>query len=210
VNGSRATVPLGALAQHEPTAYRELLGHLVRLERHYRDLCDVEFTVEDGRLWVLQTRVGKRSPSAAFVIANDLADEGVITPDEALLRVDGHQLESLLHPRFEQPDRLRPLATGLPASPGASVGEAVFDPATAVTRAARAGPSCSSAPRPAPRTSTASWHRARRDGPRRLGLTRCGRGSRFRTHVCHRGFRARRGRGGPQRTHLGRPGHLGR
>jgi pyruvate,orthophosphate dikinase len=71
VNGSRATVPLAALADLEPAAYVELLGHLSHLERHYRDLCDVEFTVEDRRLWVLQTRVGKRSPSAAFVMATE-------------------------------------------------------------------------------------------------------------------------------------------
>jgi pyruvate,orthophosphate dikinase len=136
VNGSRATVPLAQLERHEPTAYGDLLGHLGRLERHYRDLCDVEFTIEDGRLWILQTRVGKRSPAAAFIIARDLAEEGTITLDEALLRVDGHQLESLLHTQFVESEQAHLLATGLPASPGASVGEAVFDPATAVALAA--------------------------------------------------------------------------
>lgn len=140
VNGSRATIPLASLEDLEPTAYTELLGHLSQLERHYRDLCDVEFTIENGRLWILQTRVGKRSPSAAFVIATDMVDQRLITLDEALLRVDGHQLESLLHPRFEVPEGVLPLATGLPASPGASVGEAVFDPAMAVERAAAGRP----------------------------------------------------------------------
>ncbi|GAB3055529.1 pyruvate, phosphate dikinase [Intrasporangium mesophilum] len=140
VNGSRATVPLAALADLEPAAYTQLLGHLDTLERHYRDLCDVEFTVEDSRLWVLQTRVGKRSPSAAFVMAADMVDQGLITLDEALLRVDGHQLESLLHPRFDVPADVQPLVTGLPASPGASVGEVVFDPATAVSRSAAGQP----------------------------------------------------------------------
>jgi pyruvate, orthophosphate dikinase len=140
VNGSRTTLPLSALAGMEPAAHGELLEHLQTLERHYRDLCDVEFTIEDSRLWVLQTRVGKRSPAAAFRIAADLADEGLISLDEALARADGHQLESLLHPRFDAAAGHEPLASGLPASPGASVGEAVFDPATAVVRAAEGRP----------------------------------------------------------------------
>ncbi|GAB3437450.1 pyruvate, phosphate dikinase [Phycicoccus ginsengisoli] len=136
VNGSRATVPLARLADLEPTAHRELLSHLSTLEKHYRDLCDVEFTVEDSRLWMLQTRVGKRSPAAAFVMAADMAEEGLITEDEALVRVDGHQLESLLHARFDVPEGTAPLVSGLPASPGAGAGAAVFDSATAVARRA--------------------------------------------------------------------------
>ena len=140
VNGSRTTLPLAALASLEPSAHEELLRHLGTLERHYRDLCDVEFTVEDSRLWILQTRVGKRSPAAAFRVAADLADEGLISLDEALLRVDGHQLESLLHPRFEATEDESLLATGLAASPGASVGEVVFDPAAAVASAAAGRP----------------------------------------------------------------------
>jgi pyruvate,orthophosphate dikinase len=136
VNGSRATVPLARLADLEPTAHRELLSHLSTLEKHYRDLCDVEFTVEDSRLWMLQTRVGKRSPAAAFVMAADMAEEGLITEDEALVRVDGNQLESLLHARFDVPEGTSPLVTGLPASPGAGAGAAVFDSATAVARRA--------------------------------------------------------------------------
>ncbi|MEO7069606.1 MAG: pyruvate, phosphate dikinase, partial [Nostocoides sp.] len=140
VNGSRTTVPLARLAILEPTAYKELLTHLARLEGHYRDLCDVEFTIEDGRLWILQTRVGKRSPAAAFIMAHDFAAEGLISPDEALLRVDGHQLESLMHSQFAAADPASVIATGLPASPGASVGEAAFNPATAVARAAAGTP----------------------------------------------------------------------
>ena len=136
VNGSRATVPLARLADLEPTAHRELLSHLSTLEKHYRDLCDVEFTVEDGHLWMLQTRVGKRSPAAAFVMAADMAEEGLISEDEALVRVEGHQLESLLHARFDVPEGTSPLVTGLPASPGAGAGAAVFDSQTAVARRA--------------------------------------------------------------------------
>ena len=136
VNGSRATVPLARLADLEPDAHRELLSHLSTLEKHYRDLCDVEFTVEDSRLWMLQTRVGKRSPAAAFVMAADMVDEGLVSEDEALVRVDGHQLESLLHARFDVPEGTSPLVSGLPASPGAGAGAAVFDSATAVARRA--------------------------------------------------------------------------
>ncbi|HEV7172354.1 pyruvate, phosphate dikinase [Pedococcus sp.] len=136
VNGSRQTVPLAALEALEPTAFDQLMSHLAGLERHYRDLCDVEFTIEDGALWILQTRVGKRSPAAAFVIAADLARHEVITMDEALARVDGHQLESLLHDQFDDQDGLPWVAAGLPASPGASVGEAVFDSDSAVSAAA--------------------------------------------------------------------------
>jgi pyruvate,orthophosphate dikinase len=137
VNGSRATIPLRELGELQPRAFAELQVHLHTLETHYRDLCDVEFTIEDGRLWILQTRVGKRSGAAAFRIACALADEGVIDLDEALVRVEGHQLETLLHPRFEDTGDRTPLASGLPASPGASVGAAVFDPARAVELAGR-------------------------------------------------------------------------
>ncbi len=140
VNGSRSPMPLVHMAELEPRAHAELLQHLATLERHYRDLCDVEFTVEDGRLWILQTRVGKRSAAAAFRIACGLHDEGVITLDEALLRVTGAQLETLLHPGFEASQEITPLATGLPASPGASVGEVVFTPADAVAVAAKGRP----------------------------------------------------------------------
>ena len=137
VNGSRTTMPLTELAAREPGLHGELLKHLEILEQHYRDLCDVEFTVEDGRLWLLQTRVGKRSPAAAFRIAADLATEGLITLDEALWRVDGHQLEALLHPRFDTVAGVEALATGLAASPGAAVGSVVFDAAAAVLARSR-------------------------------------------------------------------------
>src|SRR5699024_8819303 len=101
--------------------------HMSTLERRYRDLCDIEFTVERGRLWMLQTRVGERTAAAAFVIASDLVDEGVIDLDEALRRVDGHQLTQLLLPTFDLAEAPAPLATGVAASPGAVTGPAVFD-----------------------------------------------------------------------------------
>jgi len=136
VSGSLATLSLDRMARLEPDAHRGLLSHLTTLEKHYRDLCDVEFTVQDGTLFILQTRVGKRSPAAAFVIAADMAREGLVSADEALVRVNGRQLELLLHDQFDVPPSTRSLMTGLAASPGAGVGSVVFDPASAVTRRA--------------------------------------------------------------------------
>ncbi|MDX3241357.1 pyruvate, phosphate dikinase [Streptomyces sp. ME18-1-4] len=136
VAGIRNTVPLTALEELDPASYEQLRSHMRTLETHYRDLCDIEFTIERGRLWMLQTRVGKRTAEAAFAIAAELADEGLITPDEGLARVDGHGLARLLFPRFDTSAVGEALAHGLPASPGAAVGAAVFDSAEAVRRAA--------------------------------------------------------------------------
>ncbi|THC57525.1 pyruvate, phosphate dikinase [Streptomyces cellulosae] len=136
VSGIRNTVPLDELARIAPEAYEELRRHMATLEAHYRDLCDIEFTVERGRLWMLQTRVGKRTAEAAFTIASALADEGLVTADEALERVHGDQLARLMFPRFDASAVGEPLAQGVPASPGAAVGAAVFDSGEAVRRAA--------------------------------------------------------------------------
>ena len=103
-----------------------------KLETHYRDLCDIEFTVENGKLWMLQTRVGKRTAAAAFRIATQLVDESLITMDEALIRVTGTQLAQLMFPQFDAATKEKVIATGMAASPGAAVGKAVFDSATAV------------------------------------------------------------------------------
>ncbi|WP_206796308.1 pyruvate, phosphate dikinase [Amycolatopsis sp. MtRt-6] len=134
VAGIRNTLPLHRLADLQPRAYEQLLGIMRTLEEHYRDLCDIEFTIERGRLWMLQTRVGKRTAAAAFRIAEALREEGVIDADEALRRVTGAQLAQLMFPRFAD-TATAPVATGVAASPGAAVGEAVFDSATAVRRA---------------------------------------------------------------------------
>ncbi|MER6621037.1 pyruvate, phosphate dikinase [Streptomyces sp. NPDC000931] len=136
VAGIRNAVPLSELARLAPGAYARLRAHMETLERHYRDLCDIEFTIERGTLWMLQTRVGKRTAEAAFVLAAELADEGLITPDEALVRVSGEGLARLMFPRFDTSGHGDPLAHGLPASPGAAVGAAVFHSAEAVRRAA--------------------------------------------------------------------------
>ncbi|MEZ7002223.1 pyruvate, phosphate dikinase [Streptomyces sp. AD55] len=136
VAGIRNTVSLAELAELDPDSHDRLREYMGTLERHYRDLCDIEFTIERGRLWMLQTRVGKRTAEAAFAIADALAEEGLITPDEGLARVGGEGLSRLMFPRFDASAAGDPLARGLPASPGAAVGAAVFDSAEAVRRAA--------------------------------------------------------------------------
>jgi pyruvate,orthophosphate dikinase len=135
VSGSRNAFPIADLKRLDAPAYEQLMHTAGILERHYRDLCDIEFTIERGKLWMLQTRVGKRTPAAAFRIACQLVDEGVIDLDEALRRVTGHDLAQLMFPQFKTgPDTVR-LTTGINASPGAAVGAVVFDSATAVRRA---------------------------------------------------------------------------
>ncbi|MEN3584295.1 pyruvate, phosphate dikinase [Streptomyces sp. ZYX-F-203] len=136
VSGVRNTVPLAELERLDPASHARLREHLRTLERHYRDLCDVEFTIERGTLWILQTRVGKRTAEAAFVIATSLADEGVVGEDEVLGRVGGAGLARLMFPGVDPATAGRPLARGVPASPGAAVGVAVFDSAEAVRRSA--------------------------------------------------------------------------
>ncbi len=127
VAGIRNTVPLDDLEQLDKKSYDELMGIMATLEGHYRDLCDIEFTIERGKLWMLQTRVGKRTAAAAFIIAGQLVDEGVIDLDEALQRVNGAQLAQLMFPRFDLADAPDPVAKGVAASPGAAVGRAVFE-----------------------------------------------------------------------------------
>ena len=137
VAGIRTPVPLAELEQIDAAAYQQLLDTMSLLERTYRDLCDIEFTVERGRLWMLQTRVGKRTAAAAFRIACSLVDEGLIDLDEAVRRVTGEQLAHLMFPRFAVDSGAEQIARGIGASPGASVGRIVLDSATAVERAAQ-------------------------------------------------------------------------
>ena len=111
---------------------------MATLEKHYRDMCDIEFTVERGKLWMLQTRVGKRTPAAAFRIGRHMTDEGLIDADEATRRVTGAQLAQLMFPSFDESRRAHPgRRPGMNASPGAAVGKAVFDSDTAVEWAER-------------------------------------------------------------------------
>jgi pyruvate, orthophosphate dikinase len=137
VAGIRNTVPLAELERIDKASYDELLRTMALLEEHYRDLCDIEFTVERGTLWMLQTRIGKRTAAAAFRIATQLVDEGLIDDDEALARVTGGQLVQLMFPRFDTApgsagEKAQMLGRGMSASPGAAVGKAVFDSYTAV------------------------------------------------------------------------------
>ncbi len=126
VAGVRNTVPLQRLAELQPECFAQLTDIMSRLEHHYRDLCDIEFTIERGTLWMLQTRVGKRTAEAAFVIAMQLVDEWTIDADEALRRVSGAQLDQLMFPRFDVAHAPAPLAVGVAASPGAATGKVVF------------------------------------------------------------------------------------
>ena len=135
VAGIRNTLTLADLADRDPKSAQQLHTVMRRLETHYRDLCDIEFTIERGKLWMLQTRVGKRTAAAAFRIAAQLVDENLITMDEAIQRVTGEQLSRLMFPQFDKGAERKLLARGLAASPGAAVGVAVFDSATAVARA---------------------------------------------------------------------------
>lgn len=137
VAGIRNTVSLADFKEVDRKSYDDLMAIMTRLERHYRDMCDIEFTVERGKLWMLQTRVGKRTPEAAFRIARHMVDEGLIEMDEAVLRVTGEQLAQLMFPRFDESAERTLLATGMNASPGAAVGKAVFDSDTAVEWAER-------------------------------------------------------------------------
>jgi pyruvate,orthophosphate dikinase len=128
VAGIRNTLPLADLATIDPVSYGELLQVMHTLEMHYRDMCDIEFTIEKGKLWILQTRIGKRSAFAEWVMAYDMLQEGLVTSDEALLRVDANRLEQLMKWVIAKQSKLDevPVAQGLNASPGAAVGRVVF------------------------------------------------------------------------------------
>jgi pyruvate,orthophosphate dikinase len=140
VAGIRNTVPLDDLEQIDKPAYDQLLSIMSTLESHYKDLCDIEFTIERHKLWMLQTRVGKRTAAAAFVIATELVDEGLIDLDEALTRVSGGQLAQLMFPTFDEKADKQQIAKGMNASPGAAVGRAVFDSHRAQEVAATGAP----------------------------------------------------------------------
>ncbi|HEX2902930.1 MAG TPA: pyruvate, phosphate dikinase [Jatrophihabitans sp.] len=132
VAGIRNTLSLADLENLDKRSYDELMQIMAQLEEHYRDLCDIEFTIERGKLWMLQTRVGKRTAAAAFRIATQLIDEGLIDEKEALRRVSGAQLAQLMFPHFDETGSYQKIAQGMNASPGAAVGKVVFDSYTAI------------------------------------------------------------------------------
>jgi pyruvate,orthophosphate dikinase len=126
VAGIRITEPLDAMGGEFPEPHQELLRLMQLLENHFRDMCDIEFTIEQGRLFMLQTRVGKRTAAAALRMAVEMVDEGLIDKTEAVLRVQPAQLDQLLHPQFDSKAKFEVLAKGLNASPGAAVGKVYF------------------------------------------------------------------------------------
>src|SRR5438874_4421607 len=127
VAGIRNTLPLSALKDRFPGIYKELLDVFARLERHYRDMCDTEFTIEQGKLWMLQTRVGKRTGAAALRMAVEMTKDRRVklTREEAVQRITAEHLEQVLHPQFKQ-QNVKVIAKGLAASPGAAVGKVYF------------------------------------------------------------------------------------
>jgi len=127
VAGIRTPQHISKLADEMPDAYKELTATMAKLEQHYREMQDIEFTIEKSKLWMLQTRTGKRTAAAALRIAVDMVDEGLISKEEGVLRIDPDQLDQLLHPQLDPKAEFKVLAKGLPASPGAATGKVVFD-----------------------------------------------------------------------------------
>ncbi|MCR4399611.1 MAG: pyruvate, phosphate dikinase, partial [Syntrophomonadaceae bacterium] len=127
VAGIRTPTPISRLKEELPQVYEQFTRTCKILEDHYRDMQDIEFTVERGKLYMLQTRTGKRTAAAAVKIAVDMVEEGIISREEALLRVDAEQINQLLHRQIDPSAKLDVIATGLPASPGAASGKVVFD-----------------------------------------------------------------------------------
>jgi pyruvate, orthophosphate dikinase len=140
VAGIRNTMQLEEMGEVQPRAFQELQGHMKTLEGHYRDMCDIEFTVEQGKLWLLQTRIGKRTAFAEWIMAHDMASEGLIDLDVALLRLDANRLEELFKKVIAEGAGAEAIATGLNASPGAAVGKAVFSADDAQEWATRGEP----------------------------------------------------------------------
>jgi len=140
VAGIRDVEKLDAMADVFPECHAQLLEAMRTLERHYRDMCDIEFTIEQGRLFLLQTRVGKRTAAAALRMAAEMVDEGLIDKREAVQRIEPAQLDQLLHPQFDPDAQYAPVSKGLNASPGAAVGKAVFTADDAEAAAERGEP----------------------------------------------------------------------
>ena len=137
VAGVRTPMPISQMAEVLPDVYKQFLGVCETLEHHYRDMQDMEFTIERGKLYMLQTRNGKRTAAAAIKIACDLIDEGMITEQEALMQIDAKSLDMLLHPTFDakalkEADKANVVGKGIAASPGAAAGTVVFTPEDAV------------------------------------------------------------------------------
>ncbi|ROR55282.1 pyruvate phosphate dikinase [Luteococcus japonicus] len=140
VAGIRTPRPLAEMSEVLPEAYKQLIDTMKKMELHYKDMQDMEFTIENGKLYLLQTRNGKRTAAAALKVASDLVDEGIIDKTEALKRIEPSQLDQLLHPAIDPHHGTEAIARGLPASPGAAVGEVVFDADVAAERGGNGEP----------------------------------------------------------------------
>ncbi|MFZ2260833.1 MAG: pyruvate, phosphate dikinase [Luteococcus japonicus] len=140
VAGIRTPRPLAEMSEVLPEAYKQLIDTMKKMELHYKDMQDMEFTIENGKLYLLQTRNGKRTAAAALKVASDLVDEGIIDKTEALKRIEPSQLDQLLHPAIDPHHGTEAIARGLPASPGAAVGEVVFDADVAAERGGKGEP----------------------------------------------------------------------
>ena len=135
VSGRRTPQPVATLKHQLPDVYTQLETMADTLERHFRDMQDIEMTVEDGKLYMLQTRTGKRSGRAAIKIAVDMVREGLISPEEAILRITPQDVAAILYKQIESPESYQPVTKGLSAAPGAATGKVIFDPSEAVSRA---------------------------------------------------------------------------
>ena len=144
VAGIRTPLPVNALAKNVPEAYKELEQTYKKLEKHYRDMLDLEFTIQEGKLYMLQTRVGKRTGIAAVKIAVDMVREGLISKQEAVQRIGPEQLAQYLYPIFDtkEESKSNPLGKGLPAGPGAAAGKIALTPDRAVTMKAAVAAWC--------------------------------------------------------------------
>ena len=160
VAGIRTPHPIADLEKEMPEVYKQLREITSKLEKHYRDMQDFEFTIQEGKLFMLQTRTGKRTAHAAVKIAVDMVQEGLITKEEAVLRVEPASLDQLLHPVIDPKAKVEVIAKGLPASPGAACGKVVFTADEAVRLAKTGEGHPGPRPRPRPTTSTA-WTRPR-------------------------------------------------
>jgi pyruvate,orthophosphate dikinase len=140
VSGIRTPRPISELKQEMPEIYKQLEDVAYRLEKYFKDMQDIEFTVEDGKLYILQTRNGKRTPQASIKIAADMAEEGLISGEEAISRIDPSQIKQILHKRISSSISIKPIATGLAASPGVAIGKVVFKIEDAVKSKERGEP----------------------------------------------------------------------
>ncbi len=137
VAGIRTPLHINELKKSQPAAYRDLDRTYKKLEKHYKDMLDLEFTVQDGKLYMLQTRIGKRTAAASLKIAIQMVKEGLIDKETAIMRIDPDQFEQLMHPMIDPKTSVESIAKGLPASPGAAVGKVVFTAADAEKAAAK-------------------------------------------------------------------------